>query len=97
MEKKLSQRYLNLSLFLSQIQNILLFYGIDYFNAKSNPAFFVVLGIIDTKFYGFKGPRLYTARGGKIAKEAARFEPSHDPSAISEDASFEDAVILPRA
>lgn len=57
----------------------------------------VVLGIIDTKFYGFKGPRLYTAREGKIAKEDPRFEPSHDPSAISEDASVEDAAILPRA
>lgn len=37
------------------------FHGVDYFGATSSPAFYTVLGIIDTKFYGFKGPRLYTA------------------------------------
>lgn len=39
---------------------------------------------------------VYIPREGKIAKEDPRFEPSHDPSAISEDASVEDAI-LPRA
>lgn len=56
--------------------------------------FLVVPGIIDTKFHGFKGSRLYAACGGRIAdeeeveekEEVPRFEPSHDPSAISEDA-----------
>lgn len=74
-----------------------MFHDVDYFGATSNSASLVVLGIIDTKFYGFKGPRLYTARGGKIAKEDSRFEPSHDPLTISEDAFVEDVEILPRA
>lgn len=71
--------------------------SLNYFDATSSPVSLVVLRIIDTKFYGFKGPRLYTARGGKIAKEDPRFEPSHDPSAISEDVFVEDVAILPRA
>lgn len=35
---------------------------------------------------------MLSARAGEIAEVAPRFEPSHDPSAISEDASVEDAA-----
>lgn len=39
---------------------------------RRRPASLVVLGIIDTKFHGFKGPRLYAERAGGRAEGRSR-------------------------